>query len=155
MSASNAKENQTGSAGKPRAKRWYAEGLCFECTQCGGCCSGAPGFVWVSAAEAQVIAARLSMKVEDFLLEHARFVYQKYSLKEKPDGDCIFLTRNPIGCLIYEVRPVQCRTFPFWTEVMRKKEYWQNTAKDCPGMNQGRLYTAEEIDVVLEANEEI
>ncbi|MFM1805538.1 MAG: hypothetical protein RL136_2417, partial [Planctomycetota bacterium] len=25
---------------------WYAEGLRFECTQCGNCCSGGPGAVW-------------------------------------------------------------------------------------------------------------
>ena len=26
---------------------WYSEGLRFECTQCGACCSGEPGYVWV------------------------------------------------------------------------------------------------------------
>ena len=27
---------------------WYAEeGLAFECTGCGDCCTGAPGYVWV------------------------------------------------------------------------------------------------------------
>ena len=30
---------------------WYAAGLRFFCTQCGDCCSGAPGFVWVNEEE--------------------------------------------------------------------------------------------------------
>src|SRR5262249_1390597 len=35
---------------------WYQDGLRFECTRCGKCCSGFPGFVWVSEAELQAIA---------------------------------------------------------------------------------------------------
>ena len=27
---------------------WYRDGLRFECTRCGACCTGAPGYVWVT-----------------------------------------------------------------------------------------------------------
>ena len=35
---------------------WYKGGLCFSCKQCGACCSGAPGYVWLEDAEADAIA---------------------------------------------------------------------------------------------------
>ena len=36
---------------KKAADPWYADGLRFECTQCGDCCSGEPGYVWVDEDE--------------------------------------------------------------------------------------------------------
>ena len=38
-------------------KPWYADGLQFECTQCGDCCTGAPGYVWVNKSEIEALAA--------------------------------------------------------------------------------------------------
>ncbi len=38
---------------------WYKDGLRFKCTQCGDCCTGAPGYVWVNQAEIEGIAAEL------------------------------------------------------------------------------------------------
>ena len=41
---------------------WYHEGLRFECTQCGKCCSGAPGFVWVDDGEVAAMAQVMEME---------------------------------------------------------------------------------------------
>ena len=35
---------------------WYQAGLRYECSQCGDCCTGAPGFVWVNKAEIAELA---------------------------------------------------------------------------------------------------
>ncbi|WP_296458322.1 hypothetical protein [Rubinisphaera sp.] len=43
---------------------WYKDGLKFECTQCGNCCTGGPGAVWVSEEEIQAIAEYLEKPVE-------------------------------------------------------------------------------------------
>ena len=36
---------------------WYKDGLQFECSQCGDCCTGAPGYVWVNKQEIAALAA--------------------------------------------------------------------------------------------------
>ena len=40
---------------------WYSEGLRFECSQCGDCCTGAEGYVWVNQAEIDAMSARMHM----------------------------------------------------------------------------------------------
>ena len=37
-------------------KVWFKKGLRFECTGCGDCCTGAPGFVWVNSEEIRGLA---------------------------------------------------------------------------------------------------
>lgn len=67
-----------------------------------------------------------------------------YKLHEAPaDGRCVFFENN--RCQIYEARPLQCRTWPFWFGNMRSKAKWLEAAACCPGIGQGRLFTKEEI----------
>jgi len=123
-------------------EKWYADGLRFECTQCGNCCSGPPGFVWVTREESRRIAEYIKSADKTLGPEHKRRVGLRHSLTEKPDGDCIFLKREggKTRCGIYPVRPLQCRTWPFWSENLRSADAWQDTARRCPGMNSGKHY---------------
>lgn len=124
--------------------KWYLGGLQFSCTQCGNCCSGDPGYVWATREEIAAIAAFLGRQDGWLDKTQLRRVGVRYSLTEKPDGDCIFLRRGPDGrttCGIYEVRPLQCRTWPFWDELLRTPDDWHRVAaKKCPGMNTGKHY---------------
>src|ERR1051325_11004616 len=92
---------------------WYADGLRFRCTQCGNCCTGAPGFVWVNDDEIRGIAEYLGEPLEEALERWTRGTHRGRSLREKANGDCVFYDRKA-GCTIYPVRPRQCRTWPFW-----------------------------------------
>lgn len=134
--------------------KWYENGLCFFCKKCGNCCTGAPGYVWLKGDEALKIAGYIGMDVEEFMLTKARLVRSRYSLKELKSGDCIFFQRESVRCDIYEVRPVQCRTFPFWEELLLKQSFWEKTGEDCPGINQRDFHSFEEIERVLLSNEE-
>jgi Fe-S-cluster containining protein len=125
---------------------WYQNGLKFECTKCGHCCTGGPGFVWVRVEEMHRIAEFLGMRFRDFVQKYVRKVGERYSLIEKPNNDCIFFDS---GCTIYPARPIQCRTFPFWKENVKNPGAWNFTAKSCEGINQGRLFSEEEIDALL------
>lgn len=129
-------------------EKWYKQGLRFECTQCGNCCSGDPGYVWATKEEIRRIAEFLGR--DDGWLDraHLRRVGLRYSLTEKADGDCIFLKRagGKSMCGIYPVRPLQCRTWPFWNEIVKSPESWEETAKGCPGMNQGKHYDYVQIE---------
>ena len=125
------------------ANVWYHAGLRFECQRCGGCCRGEPGYVWVRDLEIAAIARFLALSRDQFLERYVRQVFGDLSLTERPNGDCVLW--SPDGCLIYPVRPTQCRTFPFWNEYVRSPEAWEAAGRRCPGVGKGRLYTAAEI----------
>jgi len=127
------------------SETWYGAGLRFSCLQCGACCTGPPGYVWLKPGEAAAVARHLGLAIEDFHVTYTRYTHREYSLIEKPGGDCVFFVRDPVRCLIYPVRPVQCRTFPFWRENVRARESWARIAAGCPGMDQGPLHSAAEV----------
>ena len=137
-----------GSFGLAKEK-WYRGGLSFECTQCGNCCSGDPGYVWATKEEIRGIAQFLGRDDDWLDKKHLRRVGLRYSLTEKPDGDCIFLKRadGKSMCSIYPVRPLQCRTWPFWNNVLRSPDSWNATATTCPGMNRGAPYDYVQIEM--------
>jgi Fe-S-cluster containining protein len=128
-------------------KPWYHQGLQFECSQCGDCCSGEPGFVWVSDDEIEKMATLMAMDVDRFERQFVRQVGARKSLIEYPDGDCIFLDPETRGCQVYAQRPVQCRTWPFWNSNLQSRRTWKETCEVCPGSGVGRLYSLSEIEV--------
>ena len=108
---------------------WYHEGLKFTCTQCGDCCTGAPGFVWVNQAEIDAMAAKLGLETDEFERRFVRKVGIRRSLTEYPDGDCILLDPQTRKCSVYEARPRQCRTWPFWDSNLRTEADRQRTCE--------------------------
>jgi hypothetical protein len=124
---------------------WYAAGLRFSCQRCGACCTGAPGYVWLEAADVAAIAARLGLETADFLASHARRVDGGLSLREETDGRCV-LFESGLGCRAYEARPRQCRTWPFWARIVATSDAWEREAADCPGMGKGDVIGPEEIE---------
>ncbi len=115
-------------------KPWYQDGLRFKCTGCGECCTGAPGYVWVSPEEITALSARLNMSEEAFIKRYTRRIGSRISLIEHPKSfDCVFLKEKK--CLVYEDRPSQCRTFPWWPENLEDKAAWEETARRCEGIN--------------------
>lgn len=135
-------------------EKWYKDGLKFTCTQCGNCCSGEPGYVWVTQDEMRAIATYLDREDGKLLPHEVRRVGLRHSLTERPNGDCIFLQRSngKAGCSIYPVRPVQCRTWPFWPQLLRSRRTWEDAALGCPGMNQGTHHGFVEIEQVRVRN---
>jgi len=128
-------------------QKWYAEGLRFECQRCGACCTGEPGYVWVTSSESARIAEFLGLSLREFASKYLRKAGSHDSLIEHPDGRCIFFAKN--GCAIYSVRPMQCRTFPFWRSILISPETWRRCGEECCGMGKGRLYSAGEIEEIL------
>lgn len=126
---------------------WYADGLQFECTQCGRCCGGAPGFVWVNAAEIAAMAAEKGIEsIEEFERQFVRKVGARKSLIEFENGDCIFLDPVKRNCTVYGSRPRQCRTWPFWDSNLKNEQAWKDTCEVCPGAGNGKLYELEVIE---------
>jgi Fe-S-cluster containining protein len=123
---------------------WYRDGLSFRCTRCGACCTGAPGYVWVNKDEIAQLAAARGTSPAQFAKQFVRRVGNRYSLIEKPGGDCIFWDRHA-GCTVYAARPVQCRTWPFWPENIETPEAWAAVQRICPGSGKGDFFSLAEI----------
>ena len=133
------------SADKPDKPPWYAGGLAFECIQCGRCCSGPEeGHVWVSNAEIDRITEFLKTSGPHARRLFLRRVGGRNSLVEGPRSrDCVFLQQDGLGhrgCRIYPVRPMQCRTWPFWASNLATPECWCEATARCPGINRGPLH---------------
>ena len=133
-----------------RNQKWYAAGLAFECQQSGNCCSGEPGYVWVTKTEIKAIAKHLGRTDGWLDKKHLRRVVLRYSLTEKANGDCIFLERRDgkTLCKIHTVKPTQCRIWPFWSNNLKSPEHWNEAARKCPGMNRGQVHNFVDIESV-------
>lgn len=123
---------------------WYRDGLRFSCTRCGNCCTGAPGFVWITPAELTALAEALRQPEEQVRAQLTRVVRGRRSLRERPNGDCVFWDRQA-GCTVYEARPMQCRTWPFWDSTTATRADWDRTCHDCPGAGHGEWHSAAEV----------
>ena len=136
-----------------RKKPWYKEGLRFSCTGCGKCCTGAPGYVWIDEKEIDSMAKNLKISSEEFVRKYTRKVGNRLSLIENQKNyDCVFLKDKK--CLVYEARPSQCKTFPFWKENMSSRKSWDNLSSYCEGIEHpdAPVIPCETIVKALESN---
>jgi len=124
---------------------WYQDGLQFECEQCGNCCTGSPGYVWVNEEDIRNIAGYLDKPIGEIRLMFTRPARGKVSLTEFANGDCVFFDPQNRGCTIYSVRPIQCRTWPFWKSNIESPDDWKETQRGCPGAGTGNFVGLEEI----------
>ncbi|WP_339733108.1 YkgJ family cysteine cluster protein [uncultured Gimesia sp.] len=124
---------------------WYQDGLQFTCTQCGNCCTGDPGVVWVDDSEIEAIAEVTGKSKGEILLMHTRLYAGRRSLTEFANGDCTFFDPEKRGCTIYEARPTQCRTWPFWNSNLKNKASWDSLSPGCPGAGKGAFVSFEDI----------
>lgn len=135
---------------------WYKEGLRFECTGCGKCCTGPSGYVWINEEEMKSIAASLNMTLELFKRKYVRRKDNRYALIELKKGsqqyDCVFLKDKK--CQIYENRPTQCRTYPWWRQSLTSEESWKQASEACEGIHdKAPLLPYEQIEKLVQINE--
>jgi Fe-S-cluster containining protein len=134
------------SSKKPEDKKeWWADGIRFECTGSGKCCvsHGEYGYVWMTLDDRRRMAKSLNMTTSAFTRTHCEMESGLYRLKDGPNQECAFLVNK--RCTVYEGRPTQCRTWPFWPEVMSAKSWQNDVAKFCPGVGRGKVIPAAEI----------
>lgn len=106
------------------------------CEACGGhCCTGETGYIWAKYEEIESMASFLNLSIEEFATMYLRKVKHRYSLIEKQleanNFACIFFDESKKRCSIYPVRPLQCRTFPFWEQFKNDED---EVRKECPGI---------------------
>lgn len=87
----------------------------------------------LTEADILALSAHLGLSREEFLDRHAVLAGNRaqLSLAEDRDGACVFLSGNL--CVVYEVRPEQCRTFPAGWSVSGCRAHGRNDQKSWPG----------------------
>lgn len=126
--------------------------LRFDCTRCGRCCVAGGGYyVFLNGHEAEAIRTYLGL---------SRSWFRRRYLKRLPDGELVASWRDNGGCVyldaggecaIYPVRPVQCRTYPFWPEIVNRRRDWRRESRRCEGIDRGREVPIARIRELLDA----
>jgi uncharacterized protein len=129
-----------------RRPYFFDAGIRFQCQQCGRCCTGAPGTIYVAPDEIVLLSAHLHLAEDEFIRRYLYPFKDSFSIGEHPDGRCLFFDN---GCTVYPVRPGQCRTYPFWFDNLRSESRWREIEKKCPGIGQGRRYSRDEILTIV------
>jgi len=113
----------------------FNEGACKTCS--GKCCRGFTGYVWISRVELEKMARTRKLDLASFSTQYVRQVQGRLSLQEQfINGEhiCCFFDPIECQCTIYQSRPNQCRTFPFWDQF---KTNPQDLFLECPGTSWG------------------
>ena len=129
--------------------KFWKDGINFECHECGHCCTFPGGAIYATEDEFQAISTHLNISLTDFYDQYAFPINGLISIMSTEKGPCVFYDK---GCTIYEVRPPQCRTYPFWPEVINREIDWKKESKACKGIGQGKSWKKEEIKIELQKN---
>eukprot|EP00976_Prorocentrum_cordatum_P046652 942764-Prorocentrum_minimum.AAC.2 len=138
---------------------------CTECGRCAVadlCCKGRNKAVYVNGREVDELAASLGIPTEvfntafrlcirlrlhpahhpvtcwplcgAFVQLYLREVQGRAALVQNDSKDaCVFLENNRCG--VYQARPTQCRTYPFWRENVLTAHDWETEATACEGIS--------------------
>ncbi|AQW88011.1 putative protein, predicted Fe-S cluster-containing protein [Campylobacter pinnipediorum subsp. caledonicus] len=106
-----------------------------KCSECGGkCCIGDSGYIWISKEEILRLADFLNLDFKQVQEKYLIKVQNRFSIKEvdyKTGYACVFFDMSKKMCSIYEYRPSQCRTFPFWDYF---KDNLKELKEECIGI---------------------
>ena len=127
--------------------KFWENGLKFGCTGCGKCCQN-DGEVWFDSDEFAELADHLKLSHNEVLDQYSEKVMSGWiKIKNKVVQDnlgsadrCIFLDDDGKKCTVYEARPTQCRTYPYWPRLMNNESAWLEEAVD---IEKGKVWTPE------------
>lgn len=128
---------------------FWANGIQFECQGSGKCCvsHGDYGHVYLTKKDRQALAAQLQMKTAAFTRKHCDQKLGVWKLKDTESGECRFLEGRRCG--VYAARPTQCRTWPFWPEILNAKTWAKEVQSFCPGVGKGKVWSKDEVELQL------
>ena len=122
----------------------------FKCQGSSNCCvsRGSIGYVYLSIKDRKRLANYKKKSLTKFLEKFCKMQSNYIILKNKKNSkDCIFLKEKK--CSVYNARPEQCRTWPFWPENMNAKSWKKNVVDFCPGINKGKIYSINKINKII------
>lgn len=114
---------------------------------CTRCCEQ-QGFVYLTEDDIRRLAGFVHMGVHAF---ERRYVYRTKNtrrLRVPKHAQCEFLAEG--ACSVHEAKPTQCRTFPFWPQLIESRRAWHETGDWCPGIGKGELVNIEDAQSTAE-----
>lgn len=143
--------------------------LRFKCLRCGNCCVDKNTLVNITYSDILRIKNGLNLSLEEILEILGFYIFDKgptkeeikkmvlppieterglafTGLKKKTSGKCYFYDDKGKKCLIYKIRPMFCRTFPFNFRIFFNKkipnkakikmQYSEKSLEYCPGISE-------------------
>jgi len=143
--------------------------LRFKCLRCGNCCVDKNTLVNITYSDVLRIKNGLNLSLEEILEILGFYIFDKdpskeeikkmvippieterglafTGLKKKPSGKCYFYDDKGKKCLIYKIRPMFCKTFPFNFKIFINKkfpnkakikmQYSEKSLEYCPGIGE-------------------
>jgi hypothetical protein len=109
----------------------------FECQRgCINCCTQ-EGRIYLTEADLVRAAKFVRMSPAAFEKKYVYRTRHELRFRKPREKQCPFLREH--GCSIHPAKPTQCRTFPFWPELLERKVEWDEAATYCPGIGKGPL----------------
>tara|TARA_B110000116_G_C16611584_1_gene479664 strand:+ start:66 stop:515 length:450 start_codon:yes stop_codon:yes gene_type:complete len=131
------------------------EKINFKCQGSSNCCvsRNSYGYVYLDKNDTKKLSNYVKLSIKKFLKiycdETDGFTHFKENNK---NGKCQFLSKKK--CTIYNARPTQCRTWPFWDENMNAKTWNEEISKFCPGIGKGKIYSAKKIKEIIKEDKD-
>jgi Fe-S-cluster containining protein len=122
---------------------WWNEGLPFACTQCGKCCHARDGYAHVvlNRREQLRLARHLGLPLREFLSRYTETDADGHVGLRFEEGRCVML--DGAACSVHEAKPTQCRTWPFWPELLASRAAYEREVRSfCPGSRSGPIVPA-------------
>ncbi len=105
--------------------------------------------VYLTEGDLKRAAKFVGMSAKAFEKKYVYRTRHQMRFRKPPEKQCTFLGEH--GCSIHPAKPTQCRTFPFWPEIVGLKAAWNRTGRYCPGIGKGELI---QIGTAMEVAEE-
>jgi Fe-S-cluster containining protein len=119
----------------------FPNNVLFECNKCGLCCGDTKEktrSILLLESEAKAISAKTCLPKHVFTKQIGGKTPYCYEMKKSSEGKCFFLKDNQ--CIIYELRPLICRFYPFQLKFERDKDkHIFDLTLECPGINKGKM----------------
>jgi Fe-S-cluster containining protein len=120
----------------------------FQCQPgCTACCEQ-QGFVYLTEDDITRAAAFLGMSRRGYERKYVYRTTNRLRLRTPRYTQCHFLRDG--GCSIHPAKPLQCRIFPFWPELVDERKAWHKAASWCPGIGKGELVRIETAQALAE-----
>jgi len=111
--------------------------LRFACQRgCVNCCNQS-GFVYLTEGDLDRAAKFTGMSKRGFERKYVYRTRHQMRFRKPREKQCPFLVDD--GCSIHPAKPTQCRTFPFWPELVEDRAEWKRASRFCPGIGRGPL----------------
>lgn len=108
--------------------------------------------MFLTDADVRSLASKLGLERSAFLARHCTEQGDRTTLRSE-GARCEFQAADG-SCSVYEARPQQCRSWPFWRENLERETWERDVLPLCAGAGKGRLHSAREIEEIARRDEQ-